>query len=85
MKRILTVFAVGASVLVAAVIANIIAAWIGVIAWYEFVEVIGEQGFLNAFGEAGLSSIVFLFLIYPLILGTAGYYSSSYFKKLIKA
>ena len=71
--------------MVAAVMANIIGSWIGVITWYGFVEIVGEQGFLNAFEEAELFSIVFLFLIYPLILGTAGYYSSSYFKKLIKA
>ena len=85
MKKVLIIFVTGASVLLAAIIVNIIATWIGVITWYGFVEIVGEQGFLNAFEKAGLFSIVFLFLIYPLILGAIGYYTTSYFKKLIKA
>ena len=85
MKKVLIIFVTGASVLLTAIIVNIIATWMSLTTWYGFVEVVGEQGFLNGLEKADLASIVFLFLIYPFVLGIAGYYSSSYFKKLIKA
>ncbi len=83
MKKVLIIFVTGASVLLTAIMVNIIATWMSLTTWYGFVDIVGEQGFLNGLEKAGLASILFLFLIYPFILGVVGYYTSSYFKKLI--
>lgn len=75
------IFLCGFSVLVVAIIVNYIAAKLGVATWYEFIEIVGNHGVVGAIRQIDLLSILFLFIIYPFILGTTAYFSLNYTTK----
>lgn len=71
---ILKIFLTGVSVLFFAVVANLAAASLNITTWYGLVEEIDDSGFLQALKAQSVASLLFLFVIYPFILGAAGYF-----------
>lgn len=74
MKIIYKIFLSGVSILFFAVLANIIASYLNINTWYGFIEEITNNGFRVALKNQSFLSFIFMFLIYPLILGAAGYF-----------
>ena len=63
-------YIIGVTILLTAIVANSIAGYINLNSWYNFSNLIIEKGsFLKALKEQSLISILWLFFIYPLILG----------------
>ncbi len=75
------IFLSGVLILFIAIIANVLAAAIGLFTWYDFLKNIQANGFLETIKNTGILDFVFLFLIYPSVLGVAGYWA---FNHLIK-
>jgi len=67
------IFLAGWVVLVGAILINMIAKFIGIPTWYDFLEKVRELGFLLAFKNAGIISLIFLFGIYPTLLGALAF------------
>ncbi len=59
----------GYSVLVVAILLNIVAGFLGFPTWYVFFNQMVSEGFVNAFSDLNVLSFGFLFLFYPLIVG----------------
>lgn len=64
---VLHIFLLGCGILVGALALNGVASLLGLMSWYEFIK---------APGQAGGVSLVWLFVLYPLGLGCAGYISA---------
>lgn len=63
----------GFVILIVAVLANVVALKAGVSTWYPFLNDVSKMGFVRAFIETSLISKIFLFLIYPLLLGLSAF------------
>ena len=70
---ILHMYLTGLAILVVAILVNGIAQALGVTTWYGFIEALVAQGIWGAIKSQGFGSLVFLFVVYPLILGLTGY------------
>jgi len=79
----LKIFLAGVLILITAVFVNMIAMYFGVSTWYSLLREAGDQGFLTALRNRGVIDLIFLFLIYPSVLGAAGYFGFWFFGKLI--
>ena len=64
-----TIAASGYTILIGAIILNILATALGIMTWYGFLESATAHGFFGAIGHAGVISVVYLFVLYPLLLG----------------
>lgn len=62
----LLMFALGVAILVGALLLNIAASSLGLMSWYDF---------LKSPGDAGVASLLWLFVGYPAGLGVIGYWS----------
>ncbi len=63
-------YVIGVSILLIAILANIIADYINLTTWYKFLNIILEKGsFLKGLKEQTIFDFLWLFFIYPLILG----------------
>ena len=71
MNKILGIFLIGIIILIGAVIMNILASVLKIDTWFSFIDKIGN----NQTNQVSLISYVFLFLIYPFILGLLGYFA----------
>jgi hypothetical protein len=74
------IYGMGVIILVAAVLVNGAAAWMGLPSWYDFFRTAGEMGIRRAAGQAGLVGMIFLLLIYPFLLGAAAYLALKWLK-----
>lgn len=61
-------YCIGLSILMVAIIANGIAGKIGLKSWYDLFELLNKYGF-EAFSKLKVLDWIWLFLVYPLILG----------------
>lgn len=80
MVIVLKIFLAGWVILIVAIALNSLAVKFGISTWYPFLESIGENGLVKSFKEVSIISKLFLFLIYPFLLGAAGYLVLKYFK-----
>ncbi len=80
MNIIFKIFLFGILILFFALITNLIAKYFNINTWYDFFEQIAKLGLINAIKEQGIINLIFLFLIYPMILGVIGYFSFSFLK-----
>jgi len=63
-------YIIGITILLTAILANIIADYINLNTWYKFINIILEKGsFLNGLKKQTIFDIMWLFFLYPLILG----------------
>jgi hypothetical protein len=67
-------FVIGVAILVVAILVNVLATVGGVSTWYGFLADIRDHGLLAAIRNEGVLSLLFLFLLYPLLLGLTGYF-----------
>ncbi len=65
----LTIAAAGYTILIGAIILNILATTLGIVTWYGFLESAAAHGFFGAIRQSGIISVVYLFALYPLLLG----------------
>ncbi len=70
---ILKIFLAGWVVLLVAIFLNFLAVKLDISTWYPFTESITKNGFVKALREISLISKLFLFIIYPFLLGLAGF------------
>lgn len=63
-------FIVGWVVLIAAILANLLAAMLGLKSWYDFIALFNEHG-KRGFSMLNFFDYVWLFLLYPSLLGGA--------------
>ena len=75
MNKILGIFLIGIVILIGAIIINVIAKYLDIDSWFDFIEKINKNGFKNSIGDTSIISYVFMFIIYPFLLGVLGYYS----------
>ena len=80
MKSLLKIFSTGVWVLIFALIANFLATKFGINTWYGFVNDITRSGLVTALINQTVLDIIFMFLIYPLILGLPGWIYFSFLK-----
>lgn len=73
MKFLYQLFLSGLSILFFAILTNLIANQLDFNTWYGFIEEIGAVGVSEAFTAQTISSLIFMFIAYPIILGGAGY------------
>ena len=64
----LRLYIIGVFILLIAIIANIIIGKIGLSTWYDFGPQFFKRGFV-VMGEVGVISCIWLFVLYPIILG----------------
>lgn len=72
-KMILNAYLVGITILVTAIIYNIIFKKIKKDTWYDYINKIKQQGFINATKKQNLN-LINLYLMYPLTLGIISYF-----------
>ena len=77
--QILHVFAVGLAVLAGAIIINWLAGLLGISTWYTFLSSVSKNGLLKALVGNSIISNLFLFILYPLLLGMIGYFTTKIF------
>ena len=80
-QNLLKFFIVVWYVLVVAIIINFFAKLIRLNTWYDYLSKIGDIGFLKASSDIGIYSLIFLYILYPLLLGLSLLLIYSYFSK----
>lgn len=70
---VLKIFLTGWIILVVAIALNFIAVKLGVDTWFSYINEIGKVGIVKAFSNSTIISKLFLFIIYPFILGLTAY------------
>lgn len=71
----------GFSILFIAITVNLIVSYFGLSTWYGLLNNIEQLGLVDSFAQLRFFSILFLFLVYPFILGLTAYISLGFFKK----
>jgi hypothetical protein len=74
------IYLTGGLILIAAVLVNLLAAWLGLPTWYTFLQQAAENGLSRAAARAGLAGMTFLLLVYPFLLGAAAYLAFKWLK-----
>ena len=82
-KELLIIFMTGVFILVGAIIINSLAKTIGLTTWYDLLINLKNNG-IKELSNTNFLSLIFLFVIYPLVLGTIGYFSLNSLVNLIK-
>ena len=77
---ILKIIVTGWGVLIAALLINALEIKLGITNWYQFIDLISKYGFPKVFQKVSPLSLLFLFLIYPSLLGAAAYFILKLFK-----
>jgi len=67
-KNIIDLYIIGVSVLVGAIFINALAGYFRIMTWYQFLNDIASKG-VDYLKNVGLINYLFLFLVYPLLLG----------------
>jgi hypothetical protein len=72
---------IGWIVLIAAILANGLAAKLGLKSWYDFITLLSQHGG-KAFSMLHLTDYVWLFVLYPMILACAAFLAFKLFKAI---
>jgi hypothetical protein len=79
----LKIYCTGIIVLLVAILANVLAGVLGVMSWYDAITGLQKNGWASL-KEWHWKDYLWLLLLYPLILGAAGYYGLKLYEVLIK-
>jgi len=79
---VIKIFFGGVFVLVIAIIVNIIIPKLGILTWYEFGPILIKNGWSHFF-EVGLLNILWLFFLYPFVLGLSYHLSLKLYEIII--
>jgi hypothetical protein len=63
------IYIAGLIILIVAILLNIIATNLRISTWFSLIKEINENGFTKTINNQSIISILFLFLIYPFLLG----------------
>ena len=66
----LRIYIIGLSILVFAIVVNVLVSRFGITTWYDFGQELSKSG-ANAIKEIGFVNLIWLFLLYPICLGLA--------------
>ncbi len=64
----LKLYLIGLSILIVAIIANVVASTLGLLSWYDTLTMFGKEG-RSAFKQIRIIDWVWLIIIYPVLLG----------------
>ncbi len=70
---VLKIFLSGWTILLVAVLLNAIATRLAIDTWYPFLNEVSRHGFTEAFFKTSVVSKLFLFIIYPTLLGLSAF------------
>ena len=73
MPTLWRIYLAGLVILAGAVVVNIVAGAIGVKTWYEVLKPIPEEGIKAVVRTVAVWDVLFLFVLYPALLGLFGY------------
>ena len=73
------VLVIGLAILITAIILNVLANLMNINTWYAFINNIRELGLFKALRSTNILSWLFLFIVYPMLLGTVGYFLAKVF------
>jgi len=73
------IFFLGILILLGAILVNALAKAVKLFTWYDFFNLISEKGLEVALQSTSWVNLLFLFVIYPLLLGTIVYFSYKLF------
>jgi len=73
MMRMFKIYLAGLVVLIGAIVLNVLAGWIGLATWYEFLRSVTQNGILEAINALHIWDWLFLMAIYPTCLGAFAY------------
>ena len=65
----LKLYIIGVTILIVAIVANSIASSLSIMTWYDFLNQLKSSGF-KTISEIGALNILWLFIIYPIVLGS---------------
>ncbi|MGC9395114.1 MAG: DUF7672 family protein [Anaerolineae bacterium] len=71
--KILKIYLAGLVVLAGAIVLNVLAGWISLATWYDFLRSMPQIGVLEALKALGVWDWLFLLIIYPACLGAFAY------------
>lgn len=77
-EKFLIIFGAGVFILVGAILLNLLAGFFGIITWHGFLISLIENG-LKEFLSSNIFFLLFLFVIYPFLLGLIGYLFFDFF------
>ncbi len=66
---IVKIYLAGMVILLAAILLNLLASALKLATWYTFLNLVSQQGLSPALHSLKATDILFLFLIYPFLLG----------------
>ncbi len=79
----LKIYFIGIIVLFVAILANVLAGVLGVMSWYDAITSLQKNGW-SSLKKWSWKDYLWLFLLYPMILGAAGYYGLKLYEVVIK-
>ncbi len=79
----LRIYVIGLIILIVAIIANLIISNLDIISWYNFINLISENG-ISAFKRLSFLDYLWLFVAYPILLGLGFWIGDSAYKKIKK-
>jgi hypothetical protein len=79
----LKIYCIGIIVLLIAILANVLASVIGVMSWYDAVTGLQKNGWASL-KDWSWKDYVWLFVLYPVILGAAAYYGLKLYDLIVK-
>ncbi len=79
----LRIYCIGIIVLLIAILANVLASVIGVMSWYDAVTGLQKNGWASL-KDWSWTDYVWLFVLYPVILGAAAYYGLKLYDLIVK-
>ncbi|MEJ5309146.1 MAG: hypothetical protein WHX52_05205 [Anaerolineae bacterium] len=71
--EILKIYLAGLVVLVGAIVLNVLAGWLGLTTWYDFLGAMAKNGVAEAIKALRVWDWLFLFAVYPASLGAFAY------------
>ena len=79
----LKIYFTGIFILIAAIIFNMLAGRTGFMSWYEFLSKLSAEG-RSAFSQVRWLDYLWLFILYPFLLGLSGWGANKIFEMLFK-
>lgn len=74
-KEALAIYGIGIGILIGAIIINIAATSLEITPWNKLFTQANDEGLSKTFKELSFVSWIFLFIIYPLLLGLIAFYT----------
>jgi hypothetical protein len=75
----LKLYIIGLAILVTAILANFLAAKLGLLSWYDFLNLLSDKGG-EAFKKVKFLDYLWLFILYPLALGLGYWFGIKLFQ-----